>query len=77
MEFEDREPDQTLLGWLETCASCALGPNWGVALDTELVANLGRWVGVGPGLEGVGCARSLAALVPRQATLHARCAPPC
>lgn len=45
MEFEDREPDQTLLGWLEANAGAALGPpsNWGVALDTELVANLGRY----------------------------------
>jgi serine/threonine-protein kinase/endoribonuclease IRE1 len=45
MEFEDREPDQTLLGWLEACTGAALGRpgNWGVGLDTELVANLGRY----------------------------------
>jgi serine/threonine-protein kinase/endoribonuclease IRE1 len=57
VENEDREPDQTLLAALEAHAYAALrppnapttgpasliSPNWGTAVEPELVANLGRY----------------------------------
>lgn len=43
VEFEDREPDPTLLLALESFAPAAVGSNWGAALDVELIANLGRY----------------------------------
>ncbi len=59
VENEDREPDQTLLAALEAHAYAALrppnapttgpasliSPNWGTAVEPELVANLGRYWG--------------------------------
>lgn len=48
MEFEDREPDQSLLTALETFRHAAFGPgaaanNWGAVVDGELIINLGRY----------------------------------
>ena len=43
MEFEDREPDQTLLSALERYGSVSFGSNWGAAVHPELVANLGKF----------------------------------
>jgi hypothetical protein len=43
VENEDREPDPSLLNALESYAAAALGPNWGAALDAELIANLGKY----------------------------------
>jgi serine/threonine-protein kinase/endoribonuclease IRE1 len=44
VEFEDREPDASLLNALEAVRSAAVGAtNWGAALDAALVANLGRY----------------------------------
>jgi serine/threonine-protein kinase/endoribonuclease IRE1 len=43
VEFEDREPDQTLLSALEGYASVSFGSNWGAVVAPELVANLGKF----------------------------------
>jgi serine/threonine-protein kinase/endoribonuclease IRE1 len=44
VEFEDREPDQTLLTALESFRSPAIaGTNWGAAVDAELIVNLGKY----------------------------------
>lgn len=48
VEFEDREPDQSLLTALEGFRSAAFGPgaaanNWGAVVDGDLVVNLGRY----------------------------------
>lgn len=45
VEFEDREPDQTLLTALEGFRSAAVGPtaNWGASVDGELIVNLGKY----------------------------------
>lgn len=44
VEFEDREPDQSLLMALEAARGPAVGAaNWGASLDAELVANLGKY----------------------------------
>lgn len=43
MENEDREPDPSLLHALESYSAPALGPNWGAALDPELISNLGKY----------------------------------
>lgn len=43
VEFEDREPDPTLLNAFESYSSAAVGSNWGAGLDAELVANLGKY----------------------------------
>lgn len=44
VEFEDREPDQSLLTGLEAARAAAIGAsNWGASMDAELVANLGKY----------------------------------
>ena len=43
MENEDREPDQALLQALESLSPIGIGSNWGIHVDVELVANLGRY----------------------------------
>jgi serine/threonine-protein kinase/endoribonuclease IRE1 len=43
VENEDREPDPSLLNALESYTAAALGPNWGAALDPELISNLGKY----------------------------------
>uniref|UniRef100_A0A383VZQ0 non-specific serine/threonine protein kinase n=1 Tax=Tetradesmus obliquus TaxID=3088 RepID=A0A383VZQ0_TETOB len=43
VENEDREPDPSLLHALESYSAPALGPNWGAALDPELISNLGKY----------------------------------
>jgi serine/threonine-protein kinase/endoribonuclease IRE1 len=45
VEFEDREPDQTLLTALEGFKSAATGgaANWGASVDAALIINLGKY----------------------------------
>jgi hypothetical protein len=45
VEFEDREPDQSLLSALESFRPAALGPapNWAASVDAELIVNLGKY----------------------------------
>jgi serine/threonine-protein kinase/endoribonuclease IRE1 len=45
VEFEDREPDASLLLALESYRTPATGvsPNWGAAVDPDLIVNLGKY----------------------------------